>query len=427
MLKFVDPCSTIIKNVLKGDNDMIFKFPDTIVDEKEEYITLIPLKKFVEDYELKGIRKSMHRGVILQGIEKFANEGEPQKEIVEEWLDNSIKCGRKEVYLHFIEETLFDINALKDVRLVEEKLKEYMENNRHLLGNQYDENLKLYKYELNTNKNGTIITLHFCKMIYSINSKGEELARWYPIIIEIYIDKCIMAAKVKQKSSMYIYQRGDIAVKNLPTTTPEKEAKAAMHFTAKLLGVSLNGNSYADSDKFKERLYRFVSKYTETPNEILKELEEQALFIDKIVKDFKSKVINLPPELCNDLETDVRNMFEKYLSITKTDYSIFIKDEKAYPFRLIAADEEESKVDQAAVAFKPLQSKSIFFDNKKMLLKNKKCDGVFFSILKKDAKSISDDRFILKIKVKNGYCNLSWNEYLTEDDVDYAIFSVINA
>lgn len=232
---------------------------------------------------------------------------------------------------------------------------------------------------------------------------------------------------VKQKSSMYKYQRGDIVVKNLPTTTPEKEAKDAMHVTAKLLGISLNGNMYADSDRFKERLYRFVSKYTGTPNEILKELEEQALFIDKIVKDFKSKVINLPPELCNDLETDVRNMFEKYLSITKTDYTIFIKDEKAYPFRLIAADEEESKVDQAAVAFKPLQSKSIFFDNKKMLIKNKKCDGVFFSILKKDAKSITDDRFILKIKVKNGYCNLSWNEYLTEDDVDYAVFSVINA
>lgn len=91
-----------------------------------------------------------------------------------------------------------------------------------------------------------------------------------------------------------------------------------------------------------------------------------------------SEICNLAPRYRNDVHSSVLNMVEKYLSISYSKQAIFTQNRDAYPLKLNATDEEESRVEQTAAMEEPLQSKAIFFDNKKMLQKNQVCDSVVF-------------------------------------------------
>ena len=105
-----------------------------------------------------------------------------------------------------------------------------------------------------------------------------------------------------------------------------------------------------------------------------------------VVSEILEDICEIDEQYKDDLEADVLNLVEKYLSISYPDKSIFIDGRDAYPLKIIATDEEESHLEQASGLERPLQSKAIFFDNKKMMQKNRKCDGVIFSFEKKEKK-----------------------------------------
>ena len=97
-----------------------------------------------------------------------------------------------------------------------------------------------------------------------------------------------------------------------------------------------------------------------------------------------------------------------------------------YPIRLVASDEDTSKVDQTSAGKEPLQAKTIFFNNKAMIFKNRKCDGIMFSV-EKEGDNTKKNRFCVKIVEKKGYCVIAWSEYLKEDDINYVLHTVIDA
>ena len=103
---------------------------------------------------------------------------------------------------------------------------------------------------------------------------------------------------------------------------------------------------------------------------------------------------------------------------------IFIKDREAYPLKLNATDEEDSKVEQTAALEEPLQSKAIFFDNKKMLQKSRACDGVTFMFARLNTMYCSR-QFKVKIVVNKDYCMLKFTEYTMEEDIIHVLFSLI--
>ena len=103
---------------------------------------------------------------------------------------------------------------------------------------------------------------------------------------------------------------------------------------------------------------------------------------------------------------------------------IFIKDREAYPLKLNATDEEDSKVEQTAALEEPLQSKAIFFDNKKMLQKSQACDGVTFMFARINTMYCSK-QFKVKIVVNKDYCILKFTEYTMEEDIIHVLFSLI--
>lgn len=399
---------------------MSFRFPDTFYNDNEDYITKEPIEKFIKSIGIKGIRTSDKRKRALDRIVEYANESAKHQLIVEDWLDNVVKYGKKEIYIHRIENTLFEVDRLKKKEVVDEILSGIISTNRHIVGNRFDSNLKLYRVDYQDN----IISFSLCKLIYSIDSKEVNTVQLYPIIVDIYIDLKIIIAKVKQKVSILEYISGKCEVDDLKTTSPEKEAKGAIVYICNLFNLSIDGNVYQENEYFEKRLYNYVKKYTGTPKEIQEYLDKNQEIIDKINRIYQEKFISLNEELSSDFSEDIRNTFEKYLSITRTDTNIFKNGNKAFPLRLMASDEEMSKVDETAGKSEPLQSRSIFFDNKKMINKNKRCTGVIFSVLK-EGKEEGTKRFNVKYRVSKGYCVVSWQEYLMEEDINYVIDSII--
>ncbi|MBR3807877.1 MAG: hypothetical protein IKJ15_05850 [Lachnospiraceae bacterium] len=153
-------------------------------------------------------------------------------------------------------------------------------------------------------------------------------------------------------------------------------------------------------------------------------IEQKKVEIDGLVDSVMHDICNLRGVYENDVRSNVLNMVEKYFSISYPDKKIFIRNREAYPLKLNATDEEESKVEQTAALEEPLQSKAIFFDNKKMLQKSQACDGVTFMFARN--MMYCAKQFKVKIVVNKDYCVLKFTEYTMEEDIIHVLFSLID-
>jgi hypothetical protein len=140
------------------------------------------------------------------------------------------------------------------------------------------------------------------------------------------------------------------------------------------------------------------------------------------------QMCSLPEQFQRKVETDIQNLIEKYLSITWPDKSVFSHDRDAYPIRLSATDEEESKVDQSsATSNEPLQSKEVFFDNKRMLENQRQCDNLTLIWKRTSRIYYSESTFPVRLSEKGGKCTLSFKKYVAEEDILNVLFALIEA
>lgn len=167
-----------------------------------------------------------------------------------------------------------------------------------------------------------------------------------------------------------------------------------------------------------------LERYTKTPIEIIDLIDAKKTEIDAVTKAVMYQICNLREAYDEDVRSNIQNMVEKYFSISYPNKQIFIKDREAYPLRLNATDEEDSKVEQTAAMEEPLQSKAIFFDNKKMLQKNQTCDGVTFMFARLNTMYFSR-QFKVRIVVDKDCCMLKFTEYTMEEDIVHVLFSLI--
>lgn len=169
-----------------------------------------------------------------------------------------------------------------------------------------------------------------------------------------------------------------------------------------------------------------LEQYTKTPKEILQLMNDKSSEIESAVDLLMNRICNLPTRYKEDVTSSVLNMVEKYFSINYRDKKIFTQDREAYPLKLNATDEEDSRVEQTAAQEEPLQSKAIFFDNKKMLQKSQACDGVTFMFARLN-KIYCSKLFRVKIVINKDFCILKFTEYTMEEDIIHVLFSLIGA
>lgn len=402
----------------------MFSVPYTFANEDESYITIPALKRFAREKKNEDLKTTVDRPQLLQDIENYANQSPENETEVLDWLDQVLVEGIKDVQIKLIDDESFTTSFIDQDEFVEKVLEPLIVNktNRHL-NKGYTESLGVFRYEI-TNESvfGRRIRLYMGKLLCTFDKKHGAATVPYPIAVDVYCDAGIIVARAKSKSGLYKYEKDFVLEKATPTKS-EKETAAAIKWVAEKLVLNTR-KSFEAETVFKSRLYDMLEKYTKTPTEIINLMDAKKTEIDGVVETVMHQICNLRAAYREDVKSNVLNMVEKYFSISYPNKQIFIKDREAYPLKLNATDEEDSKVEQTAALEEPLQSKAIFFDNKKMLQKSRACDGVTFMFARLNTMYCSR-QFKVKIVVNKDYCMLKFTEYTMEEDIIHVLFSLI--
>lgn len=402
----------------------MFSVPYTFANEDESYITIPALKRFAREKKNEDLKTTVDRPQLLQDIENYANQSPENEAEVLDWLDQVLVEGIKDVQIKLIDDESFTTSFIDQDEFVEKVLEPLIVNktNRHL-NKGYTESLGVFRYEI-TNESvfGRRIRLYMGKLLCTFDKKHGAATVPYPIAVDVYCDAGIIVARAKSKSGLYKYEEDFVLEKATPTKS-EKETAAAIKWVAEKLVLNTR-KSFEAETVFKSQLYDMLEKYTKTPTEIINLMDAKKTEIDGVVETVMHQICNLRVAYREDVKSNVLNMVEKYFSISYPNKQIFIKDREAYPLKLNATDEEDSKVEQTAALEEPLQSKAIFFDNKKMLQKSRACDGVTFMFARLNTMYCSR-QFKVKIVVNKDYCMLKFTEYTMEEDIIHVLFSLI--
>ena len=402
----------------------MFSVPYTFANEDESYITIPALKRFAREKKNEDLKTTVDRPQLLQDIENYANQSPENEAEVLDWLDQVLVEGIKDVQIKLIDDESFTTSFIDQDEFVEKVLEPLIVNktNRHL-NKGYTESLGVFRYEI-TNESvfGRRIRLYMGKLLCTFDKKHGAATVPYPIAVDVYCDAGIIVARAKSKSGLYKYEEDFVLEKATPTKS-EKETDAAIKWVAEKLVLNTR-KSFEAETVFKSQLYDMLEKYTKTPTEIINLMDAKKTEIDGVVETVMHQICNLRAAYREDVKSNVLNMVEKYFSISYPNKQIFIKDREAYPLKLNATDEEDSKVEQTAALEEPLQSKAIFFDNKKMLQKSRACDGVTFMFARLNTMYCSR-QFKVKIVVNKDYCMLKFTEYTMEEDIIHVLFSLI--
>lgn len=402
----------------------MFSVPYTFANEDESYITIPALKRFAREKKNEDLKTTVDRPQLLQDIENYANQSPENETEVLDWLDQVLVEGIKDVQIKLIDDESFTTSFIDQDEFVEKVLEPLIVNktNRHL-NKGYTESLGVFRYEI-TNESvfGRRIRLYMGKLLCTFDKKHGAATVPYPIAVDVYCDAGIIVARAKSKSGLYKYEEDFVLEKATPTKS-EKETAAAIKWVVEKLVLNTR-KSFEAETVFKSRLYDMLEKYTKTPTEIINLMDAKKTEIDGVVETVMHQICNLRTAYREDVKSNVLNMVEKYFSISYPNKQIFIKDREAYPLKLNATDEEDSKVEQTAALEEPLQSKAIFFDNKKMLQKSRACDGVTFMFARLNTMYCSR-QFKVKIVVNKDYCMLKFTEYTMEEDIIHVLFSLI--
>lgn len=181
-----------------------------------------------------------------------------------------------------------------------------------------------------------------------------------------------------------------------------------------------------DAHFLKIKIFKFLDSLVKTPPEIsviLDSLSDQMDLISANIAEFCS----IDDGKINDVKDDIKNLFEKHISINYSDIDVFKKGKSAYPIKLCATDEEETKVETTAARNEPLQTKAAFFDSKKILYNQQSCEGLTI-MRKRKSKGYFDDEYIpVKIKVGTSReCVISFRKFTEKEDIDDVIWTIID-
>lgn len=401
----------------------MFDIPSCFKSHDEEYLTMPVLKQFTKKV---GGTVTEDKNTLIKNIFAYADKSSENKECVLTWLDNTLKEGIKDIYIFDVDidfkHKLFLNNDIEVSKILNAKLDN--PDFKHISSMPLTDGLLLKKFEQTENEYGKCISLYYNEKLIQRNNDNTINEIAYPIFIDFYVEKGIIIGRAKSKVRIFEYTTEfDI---NSPSTTTAKKIKATINNTLDYFGIKVVPKENVEL-KYRKKLYNLLHSYTFTPQPIKHVLDENDKYIRELAEDILTKLdIQNSSIYLSETISDILNMAEKYLSISCADKSIFIEDRDAYPIKLKAMDEERSRIEQMSGEEEPLQSKSIFFDNKKMLQNNKECESLVFCFKRKES-IYYDNWFKASIKVTKGSYYIKITQYVQEEDIRYVISRIIEA
>lgn len=401
--------------------------PEFYKGKDEDYFTIPVLKKFIKDSIVPQQNfSSLNKEECWKMVECFAEESEQNKEIVLSWMDNTMGEGIQESYIYS--------RICDPVRIAQISSELGFESfivsnlsfktNRHLCENHYNSDLSLVRATLEKGKND-LFRLLFCKKLYYREEKKSTITRsiYYPIVAEYYFKSGWLVIKAKSRSNLYEYtEKFDDTT---PPTSTKKQVESALARVEQIFNIHSD-----DKNKIcyflKMKVFNFLDSLVKTPLEIQEILDSLSPQMDSI-SDNIAELCSVKDGKINDIKDDIKNLFEKHISINYSDIDVFKRGKVAYPIRLSATDEEETKVETTAARNEPLQTKAAFFDSKKILYTQQRCEGLTIMWKRKSKDFFSDDDIPVKIRVAtSGECIISFRKYTAKEDIDDVIWTIVN-
>ncbi|HAT4103733.1 TPA: hypothetical protein I9Z31_001136 [Clostridium perfringens] len=418
------------------------KIPLCFSHVNEDYLVVPKLKQFCNE---KGIKKDdglnlIEKYELIKSLEKYYNKDEKTKSEVAVFLDECLKEGIKRIIVGEIE----GCRELKKVKNLDEFLIDsfsvYNKTNTNVILAHNDENINLcgFNFEKDKESNLKKIELKFTVLLREQKSRKSNFNTIiYPIFVTIDVENGYIIGRAKSKSGLYrkvflgenenyIDEFGNDLTVGKSTDCIKLVEETFNLITSKINFIKIL-KGFDTVDNFKRRIHKLIDQCTKTPEEIEKKLENEEKIINLFVKDFFSRhnidfFENSNFEIASD---DIRIFMEKYLSINEINKDIFTKDRYGYPIKIGATDSELSSVEEVSSDETPLQCTSIFFDNKKILNREQRCDYVKFIFNRSKFKYFTNEKFIVNIEIKRGFLHLDFKQYTLEEDIENVLSRII--
>ena len=389
---------------------------EQLTRENEDYLTIPAIRKFAKQNKIKKISE-YDRPELIKELEDFGHLNPKNAEVLQDWFEEVISEGIKTLYMVKAQ----DIRGNYQKMRVTGMFNQYITNKSGYISTTVAEKfLTLYKIKEYNTILGDVVRFSFVKKVCYQSRINENISVIkIPIQIVLLLQCDIILIQFKSKSGLYEYEE---KLENVSETiTDGKLVTECLKFITDNLKLNIK-----TSTTNKNTLYNLLIKYTQTPKIIKEKINGLRDKIENISEDIRYKLCKVNENNKQDIIWDITNIIEKYISINTEDKSIFIDDREAYPIKLISSDEEDSRVEQCSGNVEPLQTKSIFFDNKKMLQKSKQCDGIILKYHRLDNKYFNNEVDV-HIQVKSKYMVVKFTRYTMQEDIENVLNSIISS
>ena len=400
--------------------------PSYYTTDAEHYITVSSILSFFEKVSIKPSSKI--KSDLFSELEAFAEKTEENREKVLTWLDATLKEGITELHLFMVSFDMADIQLLSSENYITSLQRKLDNEHGHFVPQKVSKDFRIIQCTSSTGNLGRVISFLLCKTVFVVSTKQPAYTLLYPAFVDIYVDKSIVVVRGKSKSTMYeILEDSDSSFSPNINSAINTDRILFQAYDAVKKFTQLGLNRGKDYTQFRRNLYQLLKKYTDTPAEITKLIDEQRTSMNQIAHTIQREICKLGDNYSKDIAWDIENLVEKYFSISYKDKSIFTRNRDAYPLSLIAKDDEESKVEQTAAFEDPLQSKAIFFDNKRMMQKTRCCEGITFKYKPSEQRKFFRNPFKVLFLAKNSFFVVKFTEYTVEEDIQNVLFSLFNS
>lgn len=403
---------------------MLLDIPYSFKDRNEDYLVVGSLKKFCKENKLKTTDDKTE---LVNSIITFANINEENQIKVADWLDSTLKEGIKNLMILKLE-GLRDIKnrSLQEWEVIIKRSFNIAESKYIVFAkNKGNYNINLCGYKIHE-ENGVInsITFNYTILLQEQKNKSEyPQTIIYPIFVDLYLNNGYIIGRGKSKSSI-----GKISTENkeIQSTTCEKLISEAIIKTQDALQLQFE-DKRARTHRFKTEIHKMVDECTKTPTEIENKLnaeqEERANFIKSFFN--RQGIDLLEGNNFNHASEDLKILMEKYLSINSSDKTIFTENKYGYPVQIAATDDDLSSIDESSCDDRPLQCTPIFFDNKKVIQRQKQCDNVSMIFKVPNKPYFQRGKISAIFKVNKGVLNIQFRKYVLEEEIENVLSRVI--
>lgn len=396
--------------------------PYTFREENSEYIIVPALRQFCMEQGIKNA--GFLKNELFDLMEKFAEQNSENREKVANWLDHILKVGIKMCIvgkIHFCN--------YNDLEFISEKIKEKLKyhTNLHICNYKFTNKVDLIQYCIEEDLS-KISFVFGIKLLKSETIYGEGIKTViYPMFVDIDLKCGFCICTSKSISNLFLdNEEENKRISDENKIQPIKLLMECQEKVRDILGYELEKN-YISKEGFKKSLFNILDYFTETPKEIKKKIEE-AEEINKEYVNYLFKMIgfDISPEDYQDALNDLEIIVEKYASILHPDESIFTKGRKAYLVKFTAKDNEFTKIEETANGLEPLQRKKAFFDSKKAIYVDKKCERIGLCHHRINTKYYGNKDFPVTLEIlTNGWCKVNFPKFVEKEEIQDVLSRVI--